>query len=471
MKKVVLFAIVLLTIVGCSKKSDQNATMAVAYKHVPSPYTIKEDFEMGTKAAYLLGDVTIKTGIWSFDDALLGKLPADIKNDLQSVRLRTGKMTMNFDIDSITMLKINHAQYGTDAVSEVSVWMSEDQGITFTQLGSSLATNSRSFITDSFKISATKKVRFQIRKTGTTRVNIDDIIFIGKGNPNITFTDPLDVVDDNLIQGSTPTAGRGVPNGSGADVPPADGDNSNLLFGNPSGATNSITMSENYLIDMKFYTESYSSSRGTPNWVSWHIDASRIGSTGRLDNFASFLDLPSNYYQVQSNSYSGSGFDRGHNCPSGDRTSSTEANSSTFLMPNMIPQAPNNNQKAWASLESYLRAEVQKGFEVYIIMGSYGKGGTGSIGFAETINGGKIVVPKRVWKVAVILPIGNNDLARVTSDTRVLAIDTPNENNISSDWKSFITTIDAVEKSTSYDLLSKLPTAIQKALQAKLFVP
>ena len=471
MKKVVLFAIVLLTIVGCSKKSDQNATMAVAYKHVPSPYTIKEDFEMGTKAAYLLGDVTIKTGIWSFDDALLGKLPADIKNDLQSVRLRTGKMTMNFDIDSITMLKINHAQYGTDAVSEVSVWMSEDQGITFTQLGSSLATNSRSFITDSFKISATKKVRFQIRKTGTTRVNIDDIIFIGKGNPNITFTDPLDVVDDNLIQGSTPAAGRGVPNGTGADVPPADGDNSNLLFGNPSGATNSITMSENYLIDMKFYTESYSSSRGTPNWVSWHIDASRIGSTGRLDNFASFLDLPSNYYQVQSNSYSGSGFDRGHNCPSGDRTSSTEANSSTFLMPNMIPQAPNNNQKAWASLESYLRAEVQKGFEVYIIMGSYGKGGTGSIGFAETINGGKIVVPKRVWKVAVILPIGNNDLARVTSDTRVLAIDTPNENNISSDWKSFITTIDAVEKSTSYDLLSKLPTAIQKALQAKLFVP
>jgi endonuclease G len=369
------------------------------------------------------------------------------------------------------MLKINHAQYGTDAVSEVSVWMSEDQGITFTQLGSSLATNSRSFITDSFKISATKKVRFQIRKTGTTRVNIDDIIFIGKGNPNIAFTDPLDVVADNLIQGSTPAAGRGVPNGTGADVPPADGDNSNLLFGNPSGATNSITMSENYLIDMKFYTESYSSSRGTPNWVSWHIDASRIGSSGRLDNFASFLDLPSNYYQVQSNSYSGSGFDRGHNCPSGDRTSSTEANSSTFLMPNMIPQAPNNNQKAWASLESYLRAEVQKGFEVYVIMGSYGKGGTGSIGFAETINGGKIVVPKRVWKVAVILPIGNNDLARVTSDTRVLAIDTPNENNISSDWKTFITTIDAVEKSTSYDLLSKLPTAIQKALQAKVFVP
>ncbi|WP_255412675.1 DNA/RNA non-specific endonuclease [Chitinophaga sp. S165] len=38
--------------------------------------------------------------------------------------------------------------------------------------------------------------------------------------------------------------------------------------------------------------------------------------------------------------------DRGHNCPSADRTSTT-ANSSTFLMTNMIPQAPQNNQQTW----------------------------------------------------------------------------------------------------------------------------
>ena len=51
-----------------------------------------------------------------------------------------------------------------------------------------------------------------------------------------------------------------------------------------------------------------------------------------------------------STSYSGSGFDRGHNCPSADRTGSTADNTATFLMTNMMPQAPTNNQQTWAHL-------------------------------------------------------------------------------------------------------------------------
>ncbi len=469
MKKIVLAAIITMSLIGCTKKVDVDDPI-IPFVHVPAKYIIKEDFEMGAKAAYAIGDASIKTGSWSFDDALLGKLAADIKNDLQSVRLRTGKIGMNYDIDSITMIKITHAQYGTDAVSEISVWISDDKGVTYTQMGANLSTNSKTFITDSFKITATKPVRFQIRKIGTTRVNIDDIVFIGAGKPGVVFNDPIDNLIDTAYL-STPTAGRGFPNGTGIDVPPADGDNSNMLFGNPSNAvTNSVSI-ENYLIDFKYFATSQSSSRNTPNWVSWHLDASNVGSTPRQDNFAAFTGMPSDFYQVQSNSYSGSGFDRGHNCPSADRTSSFEANSATFLMTNMIPQAPNNNQKAWASLESYLRAEMQKGYEVYIVMGSYGKGGTGSNGYAETINNGKVVVPKRVWKIAVILPVGNGDLSRVNANTTILAIDTPNDNVIDTDWTKYITTVDAIEKSTTYDLLSKLPIDVQKTLQAKTYKP
>jgi endonuclease G len=270
---------------------------------------------------------------------------------------------------------------------------------------------------------------------------------------------------------STPDPGRDTPSGTGSDVPPASGDNSNLLFGNPSNATANVVMSENYLIDLKYYIESYSKSRGTPNWLSWHLDETSIGSTGRLDNFGAYIGLPTGFYQVQSNSYSGSGFDRGHNCPSADRTSSTEANSSTFLMVNIIPQAPNNNQRGWATLENYLRSEVQKGNEVYIVMGNYGKGGLGSNGSAETINNGNVTVPKRVWKIAVILPKGNGDLARVNENTRILAVDTPNENTMDSDWTKYITTVDAIEKATGYNLLSNLPVALQQTLQLKLFKP
>ncbi len=462
--------LLVVALLGCKKNDTTTPTPVTTYVHVPAAYVIKEDFEMGTKAAYAAGPVTIKTGVWSFDDALLGKLATDIKNNTQSVRLRTGKIEMNFDIDSISMIKINHAKFGSDGNSELTVWMSTDKGVSYTQIGNTLTTNSSTFITDSIKITGNKPARFQIRKSGTTRVNIDDIIFIGAGKPGINFNEPADNTIDTT-NNSTPTAGRGLPSGTGPDVPPSDGDDSNMLFGNPSNATNSAAVTENYLIDKKYYVISYSSTRATPNWVSWHLDESNLGSTPRQDNFAAFSGLPTGYYQVQSNSYSGSGFDRGHNCPSADRTSSIEANSSTFLMTNMIPQAPQNNQRAWADLETYLRGEVKKGYEVYTIMGSYGKGGTGSNGYAETINNGKVTVPKRVWKIAIILPSGNSDLLRTNADTRILAVDTPNENALDTDWKKYITTVDLIEKATGYDFLSKLSTDLQKKLQAKLFVP
>ena len=462
--------LLVVALLGCKKNDTTTPTPVTTYVHVPAAYVIKEDFEMGTKAAYAAGPVTIKTGVWSFDDALLGKLATDIKNNTQSVRLRTGKIEMNFDIDSISMIKINHAKFGSDGNSELTIWMSTDKGVSYTQIGNTLTTNSSTFITDSIKITGNKPARFQIRKSGSTRVNIDDIIFIGAGKPGINFNEPADNTIDTT-NNSTPTAGRGLPSGTGPDVPPSDGDDSNMLFGNPSNATNSAAVTENYLIDKKYYVISYSSTRATPNWVSWHLDESNLGSTPRQDNFAAFLGLPTGYYQVQSNSYSGSGFDRGHNCPSADRTSSIEANSSTFLMTNMIPQAPQNNQRAWADLETYLRGEVKKGYEVYTIMGSYGKGGTGSNGYAETINNGKVTVPKRVWKIAIILPSGNSDLLRTNADTRILAVDTPNENALDTDWKKYITTVDLIEKATGYDFLSKLSTDLQKELQAKLFVP
>lgn len=471
MKKLFTSILLVLALLGCKKNDTLTPSTAKAvYLNVPAPYVIKEDFEMGTKAAYAIGPVTIKTGIWSFDDALLGKLATDIKNSTQSVRLRTGKIEMNFDIDSLSMIKISHAKFGSDGNSELTVWMSLDKGATYTQIGTTLTTNSSTFIRDSIKITGNKPVRFQIRKTGTNRVNIDDIIFIGAGKPSITFNEPVDNAPDTTNY-STAAPGRGLSSGSGPDVPPTDGENSNMLFGNPSNATSNSVSAENYLIDKKYYAISYSSSRSTLNWVSWHLDETNIGSTSRQDNFAAFLGVPTGYYQVQSNSYSGSGFDRGHNCPSADRTSSVEANSSTFLMTNMIPQAPQNNQRAWADVETLLRAEVNKGYEVYTIMGNYGKGGIGSNGYAETINNGKVTVPKRVWKIAIILPKGNGDLARISADTKILAIDTPNENTLDTDWKKYITTVDAIEKATGYDLLSKLSTDLQKKLQAKIYVP
>ncbi|WP_201979034.1 DNA/RNA non-specific endonuclease [Hymenobacter rubidus] len=242
----------------------------------------------------------------------------------------------------------------------------------------------------------------------------------------------------------------------------------NLAMGNPSGAVADTYYYWNYLMTKPQYTMSYHRDRGTPNWVSWHLSSAWLGSTPRQDDFRADDTLPSAWYHVGGTSYSGSGFDRGHNCPSADRTGSVTDNSATFLMTNMMPQAPTNNQQTWANLENYCRTLVGQGYELYIIAGSYGKGGTGSNGYYTTIDNGHITVPARTWKVVVVLPEGSSDVGRVTTSTRIIAVDMPNSNSISTSWGSYRTTVDAIESATGYNILSAVSSTVQSTIESKV---
>ena|GEM_PF-3021175 len=158
----------------------------------------------------------------------------------------------------------------------------------------------------------------------------------------------------------------------------------------------------------------------------------------------------------------------GHNCPSADRTGSTADNMATFLMTNMMPQAPTNNQRTWAGLENYARTLVNAGNECYLICGSYGAGGTGTNGYATTIDNGYIVVPSNCWKVLVVLPVGTGDATRVTTATRVIAVNMPNSNAIGTAWGSYGTSVDAIEAATGYDILSAVSASVQNVVEAKV---
>lgn len=471
MKKALLIFTAAITLLAASCKKDSNGFIRytdTAKFVIPKAYIITEDFEQGKKSAYAAADIVLNTGSWNFDDALVGNLAADNKNDAWSVRMRNGKLTMNFDVSNLSKIVIKHAKYGSDPAAGWGLYVSRDKGATYTQIGTEINETNTALKTDSFLVATSGPVRFQIRRTSgavTSRTNFDDIAFKGAGDAGVVFGVP-DTAPVDTTGSAKPAAGRAII--VDTDAPPATGDNSNLLFGNPSNAAASITSSDNYLIDAGYYVESYSASRGTPNWVSWHLDASSsTNATKRLDNFAAWSGLPGTFYAAQSNSYVGTGFDRGHNCPSADRTSSTAANSATFLMTNMIPQAPQNNQQTWNNLESYLRQQVSGGNEVYVIMGSYGKGGVGSLSttVVNTINGDHITVPSNVWKIAVILPVGNGDIIRVGNTTRVIAVNTPNINSINTDWTKYITTVRAIEQATGYNLLSALPQSVQDAIE------
>lgn len=242
----------------------------------------------------------------------------------------------------------------------------------------------------------------------------------------------------------------------------------NMAMGNPSGAVADPYYYWNYLMTKTQYSLSYHRDRGTPNWVSWHLDNTWLGSAPRQDDFRADASLPTGWYRVSNTDYTSSGFDRGHNCPSADRTYSIADNSATFLMSNMIPQAPNNNQRTWANLENYCRTLVNQGNELYIIMGSYGTGGTGSAGYKTTIAGGKVTVPNRIWKVILVLPKGTNDVSRVTTSTRVIAVNTPNDNGLLTTWGSYRTTVDAIESATGYNILSNVSSSVQSVIEARV---
>ncbi|WP_242581910.1 DNA/RNA non-specific endonuclease [Hymenobacter telluris] len=242
----------------------------------------------------------------------------------------------------------------------------------------------------------------------------------------------------------------------------------NLALGNPSGATSDPNQPNNYLLTRPEYALSYHRSRGIPNWVSWHLAAKDLGTAPRQDNFRADNALPAGWYQVTASSYTGSGFDRGHHCPSADRTASTASNSATFLMTNMLPQAPNLNQRTWADLEEYCRTLVRGGNELYIIMGSYGTGGTGSQGPDNTIDQGRVTVPARCWKVVVVLPAGQHSPDDVDAGTRVIAVNAPNQNSVGAAWGNYRTTVDALEAATGLDLLSAVAPAVQATLEARV---
>ncbi len=260
-----------------------------------------------------------------------------------------------------------------------------------------------------------------------------------------------------------------VASGAAPPYPPSV----HLTMGNPSAAGADPS---NYLMEKPEYALSYNRDLGRPNWVSWHLSDEWIGTLVRADTFRPDPQVPPDWYRVQSFDFSGSGFDRGHMTPNADRDKETSIpiNQATFLMSNMVAQAPANNQGPWADLEAYLRTLtdpanlVEGNNELYIVAGPAGVGGTGSVGgVTNTVANGHVTVPAWTWKVALVLPkASGDDLSRVTCSTRTIAVIMPNTQTINTDWHTYLTTVDAVEALTGYDFFSNLPAPYQQCIQA-----
>lgn len=403
-----------------------------------------ENIETGAKGSYAPEKVQLGSGLWQLNDALIGRTQQDVKNGNAALRIKPGGLAeTDFNITAQTTTgAVQFADYGNDKGAALTVYYSADNGAHWQMAGKDAPANAglKRF---SFKIPEKEALRLRFVNTGTGRMNLDDVEISGKTTPGSPAT--------------TPTASAPAQ----AQLPGRD---DNMALGNPSKAAKD---KDNYLLVKPQYALSYNSSKGMANWASWHLSAAWIGNADRCNCFAPDASLPTGFTKVLTSHYTGSGFDRGHLCPSADRSANAADNEATFLMTNMAPQSPQLNQKTWKGLEEYCRRLADRGMELYIIAGGYGTGGVGSNGDAKKI-GGVVSVPAHFWKIVVVLPQGDNDLKRITAATRVIAVDMPNVPEVSArNWNFYQTTVSAIEQATGYHFFSNLPPAVQVALKEK----
>jgi endonuclease G len=240
--------------------------------------------------------------------------------------------------------------------------------------------------------------------------------------------------------------------------------NLQMQLGNPSSATANTNNHDHYLIQRTVEAIDYSDTFGEPNWASWDLTASDLGSSGRTSSFYIDTNLPANFYRVGTDDYSGSDYDRGHMCPSADRTTTNTVNKLVFFMSNIIPQAPNNNEGVWGTFEDYCRTLAESGYELLIICGPSGFNGT-------LIQPSQCVfIPQYTWKIVVVVSPGSdtNVLTRIDTSTRVISLKIPNSNGVSSSWQSYVTSARQIEVDTGYTFFTALSSDIAAALRDKV---
>ncbi|MEZ4300608.1 MAG: DNA/RNA non-specific endonuclease [Polyangiaceae bacterium] len=400
--------------------------------------SLAEGFESASKTAYSAADIALDSGLWRMDDALIGTSAGDVKQGARSARVRnSGKITMRFDhTGGAGTVSIAHARYGNDGAGTWGLFRSVDQGASWSQVGAAVTTTTQSLATATFTVSFAGAVRFEIRKLdgGSNRINFDEII--------LTEDDP------------------------DADDPAGDGPGAALSVHTTMGIPSPSSAADynSYLSVKSGYVLSYDGSRKVPRWVSWELNASYLGTAPRQDDFRTDNTFPAALPQAKLSDYSGSGYDRGHLCPSAERTLTVAANSQTFYLTNMVPQAPNSNQGPWASLENEVRKLATQGRELFITAGSVFGASTKSVGKG-------VRVPESMFKVIVVLDAVGQGAASVTASTRVISVMVPNDNakvSKSAPWRKFRVSVDTIEAQTGYDLLSDVDPAIQSVVESQV---
>ncbi|WP_272459741.1 DNA/RNA non-specific endonuclease [Polyangium jinanense] len=280
---------------------------------------------------------------------------------------------------------------------------------------------------------------------------------------------------DDLTPGTDEGKSRPRPTATVPGAPSAPGPKGSPARGGGKPADASVHLalgvptddapSDDHLMRKAQYALSYNADQNVANWVSWQIDASWFGDAPRhKGKFMTDPELPSGFYRVTHDDYTGSGYDRGHMVRSEERTRSPEDNKITFLMTNILPQYHDLNAGPWLRLEEHCEALGRKqGKQLFVMAGGVLKRGKKA---TKTIGKG-VAVPDTFFKIVVVLDPREGP-ADVTESTPVIAVLMPNKEGIQDEgWEKYRTTVDEIEQRTGYDFLTAVDEDVQAEIEAK----
>ena len=203
----------------------------------------------------------------------------------------------------------------------------------------------------------------------------------------------------------------------------------------------------------------YSDLRGNPLWVSYKLDpvSEHAGSYPRPQRFKSDWR---NFNLINHDSYSGSGYDRGHMAPNYaiSRLYGRTAQEDSFLVSNISPQKPKLNQKLWQRLEEVEIEYFAKRYHplwVYAgpIFKSHGK---------RLKSSWLIEVPTAFYKIYAA------PAAAKGMPPRLLAFIMPQKVKGNEPLDRYLVSVDEVETRTGFDFFSELDDRLEQTLEARV---
>ena len=189
-----------------------------------------------------------------------------------------------------------------------------------------------------------------------------------------------------------------------------------------------------------------------------------IGRQGSFNESVSYdPGIPQSWQSSGSTSdyNNGTGYARGHHCASNDRQTALTANYQTFYYTNQSPQIQNSfNDGVWEDLESAVQSRAPSGRDtLYVNVGTlFEDGNTGS-----SNDGGTVARPSHFYKCLMLCSFDSS--GTMTSAQGVAYLYTNAAHSGHYYDAAYMTTIDAIEQRSGFDLFANVPSGLQEAAE------